>query len=70
MAIFSTFAGNASQPLSQTYAPGAQQITVYCGQNFINVTAAPLKGAASTITATPLTPTFTLLLILFLFVFQ
>ena len=59
MAIFSTFAGNTSQPISQTYPAGAQQIVVYCGQNFVNVTAAPLKGSASA-TATAFTPTLTL----------
>lgn len=69
MAIFSTFAGNTSQPIHQTYPAGAQQITVYCGQNFVNVTAAPLKGAAST-TATAFTPTLTLLVMFLLYIFQ
>ena len=69
MAIFSTFAGNTTQPLSQTYSSAAQQITIYCGTSFVNVTAAPLKGAASAANS-PLTAPTTLLLILFLFLFQ
>ncbi|KAF2643408.1 hypothetical protein P280DRAFT_467440 [Massarina eburnea CBS 473.64] len=67
MAIFSTFAGNASQPLSQTYPAGAQQVIVYCGQNFVNVTAAPLKAAASTTIA--FTPTITLFIMVFFYLF-
>ncbi|KAF1951772.1 hypothetical protein CC80DRAFT_519247 [Byssothecium circinans] len=70
MAIFSTFAGNASQPLSQTYPPGAQQVVAYCGQNFINVTAAPLKGSAATPTATAFAPTISLFIMLLFYFFS
>ncbi|KAJ4286228.1 hypothetical protein N0V90_013262 [Kalmusia sp. IMI 367209] len=67
MAIFSSFAGNSTQPVSQTYASAANTIAMYCGSAFVNVTAAPLKGAASTTTAA-MTPTLSLL-IMFLFFF-
>jgi hypothetical protein len=69
MAIFSTFAGNKSQPISQTYGGAAQQMTIYCGTTFVNVTAAPLKGAASA-TTTALTPTLTLFIMFILYFFQ
>lgn len=69
MAIFSSFAGNTTQPLSQTYTGAAQQISIACGNNFVNQTATPLKGAATAASAS-LTPTLSLLLIIFLFLFQ
>jgi hypothetical protein len=65
MAIFSSFAGNSSQPVSKTYNAAAQQIQIGCGNGFVNQTATPLKGGASA-TATPLTPIFTLVLMLLL----
>jgi len=69
MAIFSSFAANSTQPISKTYAGAANTITIYCGSTFVNVTAAPLKGAASAPTAS-FTPTISLLLILFFYFFQ
>jgi hypothetical protein len=69
MAIFSTFAGNSSQPISQTYAAGAQQLVVYCGQNFVNVTAPPQNSAAIPAT-TAFTPTITLLIMIFFYFFN
>ncbi|KAF2691949.1 hypothetical protein K458DRAFT_286606 [Lentithecium fluviatile CBS 122367] len=69
MAIFSTFAGNSSQPISRTYSNAAQQITIYCGATFVNVTAAPLKGGASAAT-TAFTPTITLFIMFILYFFQ
>lgn len=69
MAIFSSFAANATQPISKTYSTAAQQIDISCGAKFVNVTAAPLKGAASTTTAS-LTSTITLFVMLFFYLFQ
>jgi hypothetical protein len=69
MAIFSSFAGNSTQPISQTYNQAAQQVGIACGTGFVNQTATPLKGAAST-TSTSTTPLFTLLFMLLLYVFQ
>lgn len=69
MAIFSSFANNGSQPLSRTYAGAASTISMYCGSAFVNVTAAPLKGAAPTTTAT-MTPALSLLIMILFFFFQ
>lgn len=69
MAIFSSFAGNTTQPISKTYNAAAAQIQIGCGPSFVNKTATPLKGAASTTTAS-IAPTLTLMLMLFLFLFQ
>lgn len=66
MAIFSQFAANATQPISKTYAGAADTITMYCGNAFINVTAAPLKGAASASTGT-FTPSISLFIMFFFF---
>ncbi|KAF2816334.1 uncharacterized protein BDZ99DRAFT_376295 [Mytilinidion resinicola] len=63
MAIFSSFAGNTTQPISQTYGDAAQQIDVGCGPTFVNQTAAPLKGGAGGIGA-GLTPMFALWMML------
>lgn len=70
MAIFASFAGNTTQPISRTYNTAAQQIAISCGTNFVNVTATPLKGAASTTATATLTPTISLFLMLLLFFFQ
>ena len=51
MAIFSSFAGNTTQPISQTYGDAAQQIDIGCGPTFVNGTAAPLKGGAGAVGA-------------------
>lgn len=69
MAIFSSFAGNSTQPVSQTYNGAAQQVGIACGTNFVNQTATPLKAAAS-MSAVPLTSTFSLVLMLLLYLFQ
>lgn len=69
MAIFSSFAGNATQPISKTYNAAAAQIQISCGPSFVNKTATPMKGAAPA-TAASLAPTITLFLMLFLFFFQ
>lgn len=69
MAVFAQYANNATQPISKTYATAAQQLSISCGRTFVNVTAAPLKGAATT-TSTSLTPQLTLFLMFILFIFQ
>jgi TctA family transporter len=69
MAIFASFGGNLTQPISKTYNTAAQQINTYCGPGFVNGTATPLKGAASA-TTTALTPMFTLFIMLLVFLFQ
>ena len=69
MAIFSSLADNSTQPLSKTYNDAAQQIDIICGTNFVNQTATPLKGAATT-TAASFTPTITLLIMVLVFLFQ
>lgn len=69
LAIFSSFAGNSTQPISKTYNQAAQQIQISCGTGFVNQTAVPLKGAASATTAS-LTPTITLFVMLFIYLFQ
>jgi hypothetical protein len=69
MAIFSSFGGNSTQPISKTYNGAAQQIDLYCGPTFVNKTATPLKGAASATTVS-LTPSITLLIMLLLYFFQ
>ncbi len=35
MAIFATYAGNDSQPLSEVYSPAAQQLDMTCGPQFV-----------------------------------
>jgi len=69
MAIFSQFAANRTQPISKTYSGAADTISMYCGNAFVNVTAAPLKGAASTSTV-PFTPTISLFIMFFFFLFH
>ncbi|KAF2110056.1 hypothetical protein BDV96DRAFT_501636 [Lophiotrema nucula] len=69
MAIFSSFGGNATQPISKTYNTAAQQINTYCGPNFVNGSATPLKGVASTTTAS-FTSTIALFIMLFVLFFQ
>lgn len=69
MGVFASYGNNATQPISKTYATAAQQISIACGASFVDVTAAPLKAAAST-THVSLTPTLTLLLMLILYFFQ
>ncbi|KAL5398904.1 hypothetical protein PMIN03_012737 [Paraphaeosphaeria minitans] len=64
MAIFSQFAANSTQPVSMTYSSAADAISMYCGTAFVNVTAAPLKGAASTSTVA-FTPTISLFIMFF-----
>jgi hypothetical protein len=66
MAIFSSFAGNNTQPVSKTYNAAAQQIDLACGPTFVNKTAIPLKGAASGTTPS-LIPTISLIMVLFYF---
>lgn len=61
MAIFSHYASNATQPISKTYTSAAQQLSISCGSTFVNVTAAPLKGAAAPTSSVTITPTMTLL---------
>ncbi|OCK76896.1 hypothetical protein K432DRAFT_385103 [Lepidopterella palustris CBS 459.81] len=63
MALFSSFAANVTQPLSQTYALAAQQIDIGCGPSFVNQTAAPLKGDAGAV-GVNMAPTITLLIML------
>ncbi|KAF2132291.1 hypothetical protein P153DRAFT_285070 [Dothidotthia symphoricarpi CBS 119687] len=70
MAIFASFAGNHTQPISKTYTSAAQQLAISCGKDFVSTTAAPLKGAATTSTPAALTPTLTLLLMFILYFFQ
>ncbi|KAI4670063.1 uncharacterized protein J4E79_000343 [Alternaria viburni] len=70
MGVFATYSNNATQPLSKTYTSAAQQISIACGSTFVNVTAAPLKGAASTTTTTTITPTISLILMFLLYFFQ
>jgi hypothetical protein len=38
MAVYDSFAGNSTQPLSKTYVNAAQQINIGCGPNFVNTT--------------------------------
>lgn len=71
MSVFAYYGNNATQPISKTYSAAAQQISISCGQSFVNVTAAPLKGAAATTTTgASFTPTITLILMLILFFFH
>ncbi len=70
MSVFAYYGNNATQPLSKTYTSAAQQISIACGSTFVNVTAAPLKGAAAPTTSTTLTPTITLILMFVLYFFQ
>ncbi|KAH9863225.1 hypothetical protein IAQ61_009502 [Plenodomus lingam] len=69
MGVFSRYANNATQPVSKTYTTAAQQLSISCGSTFVNVTAAPLKAAAPTATAS-ITPTMTLILMFVLYMFQ
>ncbi|KAF2856909.1 hypothetical protein T440DRAFT_13228 [Plenodomus tracheiphilus IPT5] len=69
MGVFSHYANNVTQPVSKTYTSAAQQLSISCGSTFVNVTAAPLKGAASTSTSS-ITPTMTLVLMFVLYIFQ
>jgi hypothetical protein len=68
MAIFSAFASNATQPVSQTYNAAAAQLDLGCGPSFVNKTAIPLKGAASGTTVS-LVPTITLFIMLIFYFF-
>jgi hypothetical protein len=68
MAIFSSFAGNSTQPISKTYNGAASIIGVSCGPGFVNQTATPLKGAASTM-GTSFAPLITLTIMLLLCIF-
>jgi hypothetical protein len=70
MAIFSAFGGNSTQPISKTYNGAAQLIGLVCGTTFVNQTATPMKGAASSTSTASFTPIFTLILMLLLYVFQ
>jgi hypothetical protein len=70
MAIFANFANNSTQPLSKTYTSAAQQLSISCGSKFVNVTAAPLKGAAASSSSASLTPTLALILMFVLCFFQ
>ncbi|KAI8937785.1 hypothetical protein NX059_005483 [Plenodomus lindquistii] len=69
MGVFSRYANNVTQPVSQTYTSAAQQLSIACGSTFVNVTAAPLKGAAPT-TSASIPPTMTLILMFVLYIFQ
>lgn len=70
MSVFAHYGSNATQPVSKTYTAAAQQISISCGKTFVNVTAAPLKGAATTTSSAPLTPTITLILMFILYLFH
>ncbi|KAF2205914.1 hypothetical protein GQ43DRAFT_361348 [Delitschia confertaspora ATCC 74209] len=69
MAIFSSFAGNTTQPISRTYSDAAQHIDMICGPTFVNKTATPLKAGAPSGRAAdmPVTGTVTLLTMLVLY---
>lgn len=69
MSVFAGYGNNLTQPVSKTYTSAAQQIAIVCGSSFVNVTAAPLKGAAPT-TSPTLTPSLALLLMFFFYIFQ
>jgi hypothetical protein len=69
MAVFAQYGNNVTQPISKTYGTAAQQLSIGCGRSFVNVTAAPMKAAAPT-TSASLTPTLTLLLMFILYFFQ
>jgi hypothetical protein len=69
MAVFAQYGNNATQPISKTYATAAQQLSISCGRSFVNLTAAPLKGGATT-TTTPFTSTITLVLMFIFFFFR
>ena len=71
MAIYANFANNATQPLSKTYTSAAQQLSISCGSKFVNITAAPLKGAAAQTTSAPsFTPTLALIIMFVFYFFQ
>ena len=69
MSVFAYYGNNVTQPISKTYTSAAQQISIACGSTFVNVTAAPLKGAAPS-TSASLTPTIALILMFVLYIFQ
>ncbi|KAJ8110289.1 hypothetical protein OPT61_g6834 [Boeremia exigua] len=70
MAIFASFSNNATQPLSKTYTSAAQQLSISCGSRFVNITAVPLKGAASPSSTASFTPTLALIIMFVLYFFQ
>lgn len=70
MAIYANFANNATQPLSKTYTSAAQQLSISCGSKFVNITAAPLKGAAAPTASASLTPTVALIIMLVFYFFE
>jgi hypothetical protein len=70
MAIYANFANNATQPLSKTYTSAAQQLSISCGSKFVNITAAPLKGAAAPTASASFTPTLALIIMSALYFFQ
>ena len=58
MADFQTQAGNQSQPISLTYAQGAQVVNQQCGPNFVNQSA-PTTGGGSGKSISTASPTAT-----------
>ena len=66
MSIFSSFAGNTTQPISRTYSNAAQQLEINCGPTFVNQSATPLKAAASG-PVVPLTGTMYILITFFFY---
>ena len=54
MAIFATYAGNSSQPLSSDYGTAAQQLDMTCGPNFVESTVATSSSSAASLRATGL----------------
>ncbi|KAF2867269.1 hypothetical protein BDV95DRAFT_503453 [Massariosphaeria phaeospora] len=69
MAIFSSFASNSTQPVSQTYNSAAELVGGACGPTFLSKTAIPLKGAAAATTVS-FAPTISLVIMLLLYFFQ
>ncbi|KAL5117769.1 hypothetical protein ACEQ8H_004379 [Pleosporales sp. CAS-2024a] len=69
MEIFAQYGNDVTQPVSKTYPAAAQQISIACGQEFVNVTAAPVEAAAP-MTSPSLTPTLTLLVMFILYFFH
>jgi hypothetical protein len=69
MAVFAQYGNNVTQPISKTYGTAASQMSIACGRTFVNVTAAPLKAAAPT-TSASITPTLTLVLMFILYFFH
>ncbi|KAF2823573.1 hypothetical protein CC86DRAFT_457904 [Ophiobolus disseminans] len=70
MAIYAQYGNNVTQPISKTYVSAAQQLSIACGRTFVNVTAAPLRGAATTTHTSQFTPTITLILMFVFYFFQ